>query len=274
VVGREWRRGRGSGGGGVVMLGPRCRSSLAHIVALGGAGPPLLFVVGACGPSLPFVVGARRCLGWCWAAVAVRRWCVWALVAVRLWRASLPFVVGTRRCRFSLACAVAVCRCLGWYCGGVVVRGGSSCSVGGRRVPCAIVIRGWGIVVVRGWGIVVCGWGSLLSVGGRCGHGWGIVVVRGCSSFGWWVVVEQGGRRLRARSPSIGGGGVSSVVCHRYLLVTEFQRLGLGGRAHQWTTNEIRRSSSGCHVADGDVAPGMQVSKGRGERGKPTYFGW
>jgi hypothetical protein len=236
---REWWGGSGDAG-----------PSLPFVVAFGGAGPPLLFVVGACGPSLPFVFGARCCHSLLARVVAVFRW-----------RAPLLFVIGARRC-------------LGWYCGGVVVRGGSSGSVGGRCVPCTIIIRGWGIVVVRGWGIVVCGWGSLLSVGGRCGHGWGIVVVRGRSSFGWWVVVEQGGRRLRARSPSIGGGGVSSVVCRRYLLVTEFQRLGLGGRAHQWTTNEICRSSSGCHVADGDVAPGMWVSKGRGERGKPTYFGW
>jgi hypothetical protein len=31
---------------------------------------------GDAGPSLPFVIGARCCLGWCWAAVAVRRWCM------------------------------------------------------------------------------------------------------------------------------------------------------------------------------------------------------
>jgi hypothetical protein len=42
---------------------------------------------------------------------------------------------------------------------GVVIRGGSSCSLGGRRALCTIIIRGWGIIVVHGWGIVVRGWG-------------------------------------------------------------------------------------------------------------------
>jgi hypothetical protein len=32
--------------------------------------------------------------------------------------------------------------------------------------------------------------------------------------------------------------------------------------------NEICHSSSGCHVADGDMAPGMWVSKGRGGNGE------
>jgi hypothetical protein len=142
---------------------------------------------GDAGPSLPFVVGARRCLGWCWAAVAVRRWCVWALVAVRLWRASLPFVVGTRRCRFSLACAVAVCRwCASlpwvvlWWCrrpwGVVLLCGGSSCSVrdryswvGDRRRPWVGHCRLWmGVVVVRG--------GSLWSWMGHCCGPWALIV--------------------------------------------------------------------------------------------------
>jgi hypothetical protein len=36
--------------------------------------------------------------------------------------------------------------------------------------------------------------------------------------------------------------------------------------------NEIRHSSSGCHVADGDVAPGMWVSKGRGGMGRTNLL--
>jgi hypothetical protein len=186
VVGSEWRRGGGgSGGEGVVMLGPRFRS------------------------SLPWLVLGRRC---CSSLVRVGPRCRSSLahvVAVRCWHASLPFFVGARRC-------------LGWCCAGVVVRGGSSCSVGGRRAPCAIVIRGWGIVVsswswvgyryvpwalvVRGRGVfVVRGW-SIVSADARCVDG-------GCC--GCVVVVEralvgvegreEGGRKWREGS---GGKGV------------------------------------------------------------------
>jgi hypothetical protein len=164
VKGRE--EGGGSGGKGVEEEGREW---------WGGSGDA--------GPSLPFVVGARRCLGWCWAAVAVRRWCVWALVAVRLWRASLPFVAGAHRCRSLLARVVAVfhwrapllfavgaCRCLGAR--SLFVGGRSSSSVGGalssvdggRCCP-------WGVVVVMDgallWSVGAhrSGGGSLLSRG-------------------------------------------------------------------------------------------------------------
>jgi hypothetical protein len=127
VVGREWRRRGGSGGGGVVMLGPRCRSSLARVVALGGAGPPLLFVVGACGPSLPFVFGARRC-----------RSLLARIVAVHCWHASLPFFIGVRRCCSPLVRVVALVRDrYSW--------------VGDRRRPWVGHCRLWmGVVVVHG----------------------------------------------------------------------------------------------------------------------------
>jgi hypothetical protein len=342
--GRKWWEvsgggGGGSGGEGVVMLGPRFRS------------------------SLPWLVLGRRC---CSSLVRVGPRCRSSLarvVAVRCWHASLPFFVGARRC-------------LGWCCAGVVVRGGSSCSVGGRRAPCAIVIRGWGIVVsswswvgyryvpwalvvrgrgvfvVRGWSIVsadarcvdggccgcvvvveralvgvegreeggrkwregsggkrvegrewrrgggsggegvvmralvavrhwraslpfvvgtrrcrfslacvgaVCRWvgdrrrpwvghcrlwmGVVVVRGGRRGHGWGIVVVRGRSSFGWGVVVEQGGRRLHARSPSIGGGVVvvrvvSSLSIGESVSVV---RIGMGGLTNGRRTRFVVR---------------------------------
>jgi hypothetical protein len=155
VEGREWRRGGGSGGEGVVMR---------------------------------------------------------ALVAVRHWRASLLFVVGTRRCRFSLVCVGAFCR---W--------------VGDRRRPWVGHCRLWmGVVVVRG---------------GHRGHGWGIVVVRGRSSFGWGVVVEQGGRRLHARSPSIGGGVVvvrvvSSLSIGESVSVV---RIGMGGLTNGRRTRFVVR---------------------------------
>jgi hypothetical protein len=81
--GRKWREGSGGGGrewwGGSGDAGPRCCSSLARVVALGGVGPPLLFVVGACGPSLPFVFGVHRCPvrdHYSWLGVRRRPWVV------------------------------------------------------------------------------------------------------------------------------------------------------------------------------------------------------
>jgi hypothetical protein len=96
--------GVGSGGKGVEEGGGSGDAglSLACVVALGGAGLLLLFVVGAC---------------------------MWALVAIHLWCMSLLFVVGMHHCCFSLACVVAL--------GGTVL---VSSSVGGRLSLCAVVV--------------------------------------------------------------------------------------------------------------------------------------
>jgi hypothetical protein len=174
VEGREWREGSGGKGveeggrewwGGSGDAGPRCRSSLARVVA------------------------------------------------VRCWHASLPFFVGVHRCCLPLG-------------------GGSSSSVGGALSSVD--------------GGRCCPWGV-----GR-GHGWGIVVVRGRSSFGWGVVVEQGGRRLCARSPSIGGG----VVVVRVVSSLSFGesvsvvRIGMGGL----TNGQQTRFVVHCLVATSPMA--------------------
>jgi hypothetical protein len=129
--GREWWGGSGD-------AGPRCRSSLARVVA------------------------------------------------VRCWHASLPFFVGVRRCCLSLG-------------------GGSSSSVGGALSSVD--------------GGRCCPWGSSWSwMGHRCGP--------------WALIVRVGGRRLRARSPSIGGGGVIVVSVVSSLSVGEsvsVVRIGMGG---------------------------------------------
>jgi hypothetical protein len=194
------------------VLGPRCRSSLARVVALGGAGPPLLFVVGACGPSLPFVFGVRHC-----------RLLLAHVVAVFHWRALLLFAVGA-------------CRCLGAR--SLFVGGRSSSSVGGalssvdggRCCP-------WGVIVVMD--------GALLwSVGAHCSGG-GSLLSRGVGDSVPAVRIEMGGltngRRMRfvvhrlvatspmatwhlgCGSPKVGGKGGNKLTldgdnvvrCHR-----------------------------------------------------------
>jgi hypothetical protein len=185
VVGSEWRREGGSGDAG---------------------------------PSFPFIVGACRCLGWCWAAIAVRHWCMWALIAVRLWLVSLPFVVGTRHCRFSLACIIAVCSwctSLPWvvlcWCrhlwGVVLLCGGWSCSVCDRHSWVGHCCLWMGVIVVRGVVVVVNG-ASVWSMGAH--------------RLGWGVIVS-----VHDRHPSV-GGSLSSVLCHHYLLVSQCQWPGLG----------------------------------------------